>query len=182
MTNKELTLSGIKLNIVVFFMVAPIWFLVSGGFVYWVGWHHYWNEISQALHFKIVIILFGGVLVHELLHAITWMVLNGKGFRNVWFGFNSYSFTPYTHFRRPMKVWKYALGGAMPGLLMGVIPGLLSYFLKSATLNFIGFLFLWTAGGDIISLWTLRKLNSNQYVQDHPEKMGCIVIEPEIKP
>jgi len=182
MSSNELTLTGLKLNLWVLFLGAPMWLLVSGFYVYTFGGSHYWKEVSHLMDAAIIFILILGIVMHELLHATTWMILNRKGFRSVSFGFNSYSFTPYTHFRHPMKVWKYAIGGAMPGLLMGLIPLLLSYFLKSAILNFIGFLFLWTAGGDIVSLWMLRKLNVNQLVLDHPDKMGCIVIEPEIKP
>jgi hypothetical protein len=176
MANKELTHSGVKLNVWVFFMVIPIWLLVSGAFVYWIGGVSYWHAITHFLDFRVFLILIPGIIVHEMLHALTWMVLNRAGFRNIKFGFNVHSFTPYTHYCKPMKVWKYALGGAMPGFVMGIIPVVWSYFIKSVPLNFVGFLFLWAAGGDIISLWMLRKLKPEQYVEDHPEKMGFILV------
>ena len=179
MTQNELTLSGIKLNLWVLLLVVPLWLLASGLFVLQVGPQNYWHTLSHVMNGTFFLVLLLGVGVHELLHALAWMILNRKGFRSISFGFNVYSFTPYTHFRQPMKVWKYALGGAMPGVLMGLIPVGLSYFNKSVALNFMGFLFLWAAGGDIISLWMLRKLKPNQLVLDHPEKMGCIVINEE---
>jgi len=179
MTQREHVLNGVKLNLWVTLFVVPIWGMACLPFIYNSGWTPYWHEVYALLDAEFFILLPSGIFVHEMLHALTWMLLNQQGFAWVKFGFNVNALTPYTHFKAPMKVWKYALGGAMPGFIMGFIPVGLSYFFASAILNFVGFLFLWAAGGDIISLMMLRKVNRNDFVLDHPDKMGFLVVDKE---
>ena len=129
------------------------------------------------LDYKIFILLVLGIIVHELLHALTWMLLQKEGFTNIKFGFNWQALTPYTHYTKAMEVWKYRLGGIMPGIVMGIAPVIISYVLQNASINFIGFLFVWAATGDIISLWMIRNLKGSQMVKDHPDELGVLVLE-----
>lgn len=171
-----ISLTGLKLNIYVLLLTVPFWFLVSGPFVFIQGISEYVMGIVRVLDYQIFILLFLGIAIHELLHALTWMFLQKEGFINIKFGFNWQSLTPYTHYEKPMLVWKYRLGGIMPGLLMGFLPVIISYIIENASLNFVGFLFVWAATGDIISLWLIRKLGSKQKVQDHPEELGVHIL------
>ena len=172
-----ITLSGIKLNILVLILTIPLWFLVSGTYIWVFGLSNYYSGIRHVLDIKIFILLFLGIPVHELLHALTWMVLQKEGFKNISFGFNWESFTPYTHYKEPMVMWKYRWGGAVPGMLMGLLPCIISFVLKRPGLNFVGFLFIWAALGDVISLWMTRKYGRMQFVKDHPDKVGVVIIE-----
>ena len=174
--SKSISLSGVKLNLYVLLLTIPLWLVSSGFYVYIHSFSDYAKGIVQVLDYKIFILLFFGIVVHEFLHALTWIVLQQDGFKNIEFGFNWKSLTPYTHYAKPIIIWKYRWGGAMPGLIMGVLPLILSYAISNASLNFVGFLFLWAATGDIISLWMIRKLKSNQLVKDHPEELGVILI------
>lgn len=177
--NPQKVISGVTLNLWVTLLAVPLWVFSCVPFILNSGWNHYWHKVYQVLNLKLFAVLIAGIFIHELLHAVTWMFLNRKGFTCVKFGFNVEAITPYTHFKEPMKVWKYALGGAMPGIVMGIIPVMGSYFLASPVLNFIGFLFLWAAGGDLIALVMMRKLSRNSLVQDHPDKLGFFVINEE---
>src|SRR5688572_1909083 len=58
------------------------------------------------------------IVVHEGLHALAWGAF--AGYRNIKFGFKE--MTPYTHCIVPMPAWAYRLGGALPGVVLGVIP------------------------------------------------------------
>jgi len=171
-----LSLNGIKLNIYVFIMAVPLWIFVSAPFVFIYGASQYVAGIIMVLNYKAFIFLFLGIAVHEFLHALTWMFLQKEGFKHIKFGFNWQALTPYTHYTKAMEVWKYRWGGIMPGLIMGILPLALSFIIKNATVNFVGFLFLWAAAGDLISLWLIRELNGSQRVQDHPDELGVIVI------
>lgn len=173
---KEMVVKGTKLNLMVLGLMLPLGLLSIGPFILISGFRYYIHHINSFLNLNLFVLLFLGILVHEALHGLTWMLLLKKGFKHIKFGFNTHSFSPYTHCNLPMQVWQYRLGGLMPGLLMGIIPIIVSYFLNSIWLNFVGFLFLWAAGGDIISLIMLRKLPKNTKVIDHPEEMGYIVL------
>lgn len=177
-----ISVSGFKLNVYVLMLTFPVWLLSSGYFVFVYGFSAYVSGIVEVLNYKIFIFLVLGIIVHELLHALTWMLLQNEGFANIKFGFNLQALTPYTHYTKAMEVWKYRLGGIMPGLVMGIAPVIVSYILQNASINFIGFLFLWAATGDIISLWMIRKLKSKQMVKDHPHKLGVIVMETKSFP
>jgi len=171
-----LSLNGLKLNIYVFIMAVPLCLLVSAPYIYFFGASQYAAGIIEVLNYKVFILLFLGIAIHEFLHAVTWMFLQKEGFNNIKFGFNWQALTPYTHYLKPMETWKYRLGGIMPALVMGVLPLAISYIIKNAIVNFVGFLFLWAAAGDMISLWLIRKLKPTQLVQDHPHELGVIVI------
>lgn len=174
---KEKVLKGAKLNIYTFLLIVPILIISVVPFAFLYGWQNTYFQIKTLLTPLFIFALLFGIVIHEALHALTWMLLLRKGIKCIKFGFNVHSFSPYTHCTLPMKVWQYKLGGLTPGLLMGVLPIILSFFLSSVTLNFVGFLFLWAASGDIISLIMIRKLDKNSYVLDHPDEMGFILID-----
>lgn len=171
----EIALEGWKLNVYVLLLTPVLWILVSGPYIYWQGSSAYVLGILKVLDIKIFVLLFLGIPIHELLHAIAWMLLKREGFQNIKFGFNWQALTPYTHYTKPLKVSHYRWGGALPGLIMGVFPVILSYFLDNASLNFVGFLFCWAALGDALSLFISRKLKSTSWVTDHPDKLGVII-------
>lgn len=60
----------------------------------------------------------------------------------------------------------------MPLFVMGIIPSIIGLIIGHGGILSFGIFFSWTAGGDIILLYLLRKLNNDMYVSDHPEKMG----------
>lgn len=176
---KEKILKGAKLNLYAFLLIAPLLLISVVPFAYLNGWQNTYFHIKTIITPVFILALLFGIVVHEALHAFTWMLLLRKGFKSIKFGFNLHSFSPYTHCTLPMKVWQYKLGGLTPGFLMGIIPILLSFVLSSVLLNFVGFLFLWAASGDIISLFMIRKLDKNSYVLDHPDEMGFILVDKD---
>ena len=119
--------------------------------------------------------LLGGVVVHELLHALTWMVAGRKPLRTMAFGVKWRTFTPYAHCREPMAAWAYRLGVAMPALILGIVPMLAGLATANGWLLFFGILFTIAAGGDFLVLWSLRGVNGRSQVADHPQNAGCIV-------
>ena len=60
---------------------------------------------------------------------------------------------------------------------MGVIPSILALFFGSGFWLTFGTLFTAAAGGDIITLYMLRKISKNTQIFDHPEKMGFYVVK-----
>ncbi|MFW6364350.1 MAG: DUF3267 domain-containing protein, partial [Spirochaeta sp.] len=119
----------------------------------------------------------GGILIHELLHGITWGYFAPNGLKSIKFGFKWKFVTPYCHCREPLKASHYKLGSAMPLLVLGVIPLLVGLIFGHGGFLAFGFIFSFTAGGDIIVLYMLRHIDNRSYVSDHPDKMGFKVSE-----
>ena len=76
-----------------------------------------------------------------------------------------------------MKLKHYRLGGIMPALILGFIPAFISIFTGSFALLAFGVILSIGAGGDLLLIWMLRKENSNDWVQDHPDKIGCYIFK-----
>ena len=64
----------------------------------------------------------------------------------------------------------------MPGLVLGILPYLVSVLTGYAWLMLFGYLLTITASGDLLILWATRKLQAGTEVIDHPERAGCKVI------
>ena len=63
----------------------------------------------------------------------------------------------------------------MPGLLLGVVPIVVSFFVGSLFWLLIGILFTSAAAGDFLMIWVLREEHPETLVQDHPSELGCFI-------
>ena len=117
-----------------------------------------------------------GVLLHEGIHGLTWAWLGGKPISAIQLGFQWKSLTPYAHMREPIPVRAYRWGAVMPALLLGFFPFVIGLLLGSTFWLLYGWLFILAAGGDFVILWLLRHDRGDLLVQDHPERVGCVVI------
>jgi hypothetical protein len=123
----------------------------------------------------VVIVL--GIFVHELIHGVTWVILGGKDFSTVKFGFQWKTLTPYAHLKEPMEVNLYRLSVFMPGLLLGILPYLLSLLLADCNLFWFSLIHTSAACGDFLILWLIRNVKAGSLVEDHPTNAGCYVLE-----
>ncbi|MEW6083642.1 MAG: DUF3267 domain-containing protein [Chloroflexota bacterium] len=130
-----------------------------------------------ANFFIFLIVFFLGIVVHELIHGFTWMLFGRLPFSAIKFGFQARTFTPYAHCLVPLKVNPYRIGAAMPCILLGLLPAIASLLNGNGLLLAFGLLFTTAAGGDLLILWLIRKVESDKLVEDHPTNAGCYVIE-----
>jgi len=170
---KEYTISIRKVNFYAFFMIFPIAALTFLPFIFIWDFKTFW---IGAKEFKVYFgwIFIFGIILHEFLHGIIWALFAKKGFKSIKFGING--LTPYCHCKEALKTKHYRLGGAMPLLLMGIIPSVAALILGNGLYLCIGIFFIWTAGGDIISLFMLRNIDKNTMVYDHPDSIGFYTI------
>lgn len=169
---KEYTISTGKLNLYSLLMIIPITGVLLTPFI--LIWDYKTFEIGRKefmSHFLYILIF--GIIIHELLHGITWTLFTKKGFKSIKFGING--ITPYCHCKEPLQVKHYILGGIMPLFIMGIIPTIIGTVLGNGLYISIGIFFTWTSAGDIISLFMLRKFKSNTMVSDHPYRMGFYI-------
>ncbi|TAJ08171.1 DUF3267 domain-containing protein [Marinilabiliaceae bacterium JC017] len=172
---KEHTISVATANMMGFGLLLPI--LLVTGIPYILVNGFTIGEMSVPSIVILFAVMIPGIVIHELLHGIVWALCQKQGWKVIHFGFNKEWLTPYCHCSVPMKVWCYSLGGVMPLIVLGILPVIIGTVYASFAVWIFGAFFSIAAGGDIIALWMIRKFPRHQLVQDHPEKMGFILID-----
>jgi len=138
------------------------------------------REMMSFIDLLIVgLVIFAGIVLHELLHGLTWSFYAKKRWKSIKFGVMWKFLTPYCHCKEPLQLYPYRLGSIMPAIVLGLIPSLIALIFGHVGLMVFGFFFTFAAGGDFLILWLLRHEKSTVFVQDHPDKIGCIVLEEE---
>lgn len=118
-----------------------------------------------------------GIVFHELIHGISWVIAGRKPFSAIKFGFQWKTFTPYAHLKEPVEVNAYRIGTFMPGLILGILTYVLSLLLGSGDLLWFSLIHTTAAGGDWLILWLIRGVRAGSLVEDHPTNAGCYVLE-----
>jgi len=176
MENKrDLSISMTRANVIVMFISIPVVIVQFLFFILLHGVETLSLTWSPAVLFLAILL---GVGIHELIHGISWMILGGKPFSSIEFGFQSKTFTPYAHLKEPVEVNAYRLGAFMPGFVLGIFTYILSLALGDGNLFWFSLVHTSAAGGDWLILWLIRHVQSGMQVEDHPTHAGCYVIEP----
>jgi hypothetical protein len=184
---KDYSMSMAKANLYTLLIMVPIMILLGG--VYAALWGIQGPADQFAVLFDglwglvaaygvLIGIMVVGTVVHELIHGITWVVAAKKPWTAIEFGFQWRTFTPYTHLREPLPAGAYRTGTWMPGFITGVLPAFLGILFGNVWLVVLGGLFVCAAGGDLLILWSLRGVDKNALVEDHPTRAGCYVLQP----
>lgn len=134
------------------------------------------NEGKELFLQYFLLIFAVGLIVHELLHGITWALLMRKKLNVIKFGIKGILL--FCHCKVPISVKHYRLGIIMPFFVMGIIPWFISLLTGSGLILYIGVLYSISASADIIGLFMLRDLESITLVSDHPNKMGFTINKP----
>ena len=120
-----------------------------------------------------------GIVVHELIHGLTWAMYAKTGFKSISFGVMWKMLTPYCHCSEPLKISHYSIGALMPLIVLGILPSIAAICLKSLFWLTMGVIFIAAAAGDIMIVWNLRKEKPENMVLDHPTEAGYLVYEEE---
>lgn len=118
-----------------------------------------------------------GIVVHELIHGLTWACYAKSGWKSISFGVMWKMLTPYCHCDEPMHIPGYMMGAMMPCTILGVIPAVVALFIGSMSLLAWGIFFISAAAGDIWMTWLLTKENPKSMVLDHPSEAGFYIIK-----
>lgn len=126
-----------------------------------------------------LILMFVGIVVHELIHGMTWACYAKSGWRSISFGVMWKLLTPYCHCDEPMRIPGYMMGAMMPCIVLGVLPAIVALFIGSLPLLAWGIFFIAAAAGDIWMTWLLTKEDPKSLVLDHPSEAGFYIIDEE---
>lgn len=173
------TVPALSANVVAFVMLLPIVVVCVAPFVLLWGWQLLFDGFRDlAAHRALqLLLLLLGVVLHEGLHGLTWAIFARGHLKSIRFGIKWAYLTPFCHCTEPLKRNHYLLGGAMPGLVLGLFPVFLAIALGLGWLLLPGILFIGAAGGDIMVLSRLVRVDRGHWVQDHPSEIGFLVLE-----
>jgi hypothetical protein len=175
MPNKrDLSISMARANFVVIFITIPVVILQFAVFVPVYGMKSLdptWSPVA------LLVAVLLGVIIHELIHGISWVVFGHKPFSAIKFGFQWKTFTPYAHLKEPVEVNAYRIGGFLPGFILGILPYILSLILGDGNLFWFSLIHTSAAAGDWLILWLIRNVPAGTQVEDHPTNAGCYVLE-----
>lgn len=130
-------------------------------------------RFNSTLMFWFLLCFLIGIVIHELIHGLTWIGLTRKGFRHLKFGMMTGAV--YCHIDVPMKKRHYVIGALMPLILLGIVPTIIGICVGSLLWTLVGVALISGAAGDIMIVWAIRKEPADALVYDHPSEAGCLV-------
>ena len=177
---KELTVGIVKANVYAILMALPLCLVTVIPFI-WVNRGKLYFEgnplITMVLYVITLMVL---VVVHELIHGLTWSIFAENRFKSIEFGIMKEYMTPYCTCTVPLKKGAYIAGALMPLIILGIIPSVIAIFTGSFFLLAIGFVMILAAGGDImivLKLLTYKSDASDVLIYDHPTQAGSVLFE-----
>ncbi|GMR11829.1 MAG: DUF3267 domain-containing protein [Gemmatimonadota bacterium] len=123
-----------------------------------------------------------GTYVHELIHAMSFRRIGRASKAAVGVGVHWKVLTPYAWCKEPISVAAYRWAAVLPGIILGVIPFVVSLIVTEAWLAAWGVLFTLAASGDFLVLWLIRDLERATWIIDHPSRCGCAIVEGGVEP
>jgi hypothetical protein len=174
---RDVSISMVRVNLLAI-PLALLPMMLGAPFILLYGWP---ATVAGARFFfrpaVVIPVFLAGVLLHELMHGLAWAYFGHKPLTAIRFGFKLSALTPYAHCREPLAASVYRIGAAAPAVLLGLVPVLVATVTGTGWLLFPGLLFLAASAGDLLILWVLRGVKSQQRVQDHPDRAGCLVFD-----
>lgn len=176
----ELTIGIVKANIIALIMAVPVsvvaialFFLLNRSF--YVDTEHI---VRDNIIFFVSIFLL--IVVHELVHGITWAVMSPNHFKDIEFGFMLEYLTPYCTCKEPLRKGPYIMGALMPLIVLGIIPLIVGIATGSFFLLAVGIVMTVTAAGDMMIVYNILKYKTDSkdvLIVDHPTQGGSVVFE-----
>ena len=175
----ELTVGIVKANIFAMIMGIPVAVI---GFILFlaVNWSRDIRWMSGSSMLLIVLAMLVLIVVHELIHGVTWALFADHHFGDIEFGFMKEYLTPYCTCKCPLTKGKYIIGALMPLLILGLLPMAVGIGIGSFFWLLLGIIMTVSAGGDIMIVMMIMKYKSqaeNILYLDHPTQAGGVIFE-----
>jgi len=163
-------------------VISALIFAIPMGFIYFSIWNFYSSSVlsisfgpSDIIIGLIVLFVLG--ILHELLHAIGFLIFGNVNWSDIAFGMKWKSLTPYGYCKIPVKAIVYVIALILPTLILGVFPLIISILIKAKYLYLIGTVMTGGGFGDMIVVWMIRNVPKERMLIDHPSKLGCLMIK-----
>jgi hypothetical protein len=173
---KDLSISMSAATVYILLMLIPLMVLLMIPFNAIWGMNTFFVGLEKFMDWPSFLpVILIGVPAHELIHGLSWVWFGKIPFRDIKFGLKA--LTPYAHCKVPMRARAYRFGAVMPAFLLGILPYVVGLVTGSGWFTSFGLVYILAAGGDLLVLWTLRSVSGEVWVEDHPSRAGCYIME-----
>ena len=184
---KEMVVNIIWGNII--WLIIIIFTLIIFGIPYFITWRENLFGIDNKLimnsrdKFFFLLFLLLGIILHELIHIIFFVIFSKNKFKSIKFGIlpGINLLTPYRHYyhcKEILSIKQYRIAVIMPLLLLGIIPTVVSIFIGCNLLFLCGtILIIWVGSSDILIYIKTFKEKKSSLILDHPSEVGYYVYE-----
>lgn len=139
------------------------------------------TEVDVTVPWLALVALFALLLIltvaHEAIHGLVWGLCAPERFKAIEFGVIWKMITPYCTCSAPLNRWQYVVGGAMPTIVLGIVPAVIAIAIDSPFLMALALLMILGGGGDaLVILKILRFPTKGRTVvfHDHPYECGVV--------
>lgn len=178
----DLTVGVVFANVMAIVMTLP--YIVVLTFIYfkvnWSGMDDLFLRSSILDTILFIVLFFLFVVVHELIHGLTWGILSENHFKSIKFGVIWSMATPYCTCSDPLRKWQYVLGGLMPTLILGFGLAAISIAAGIGWLFALSQVMILSGGGDFLivaKLLMYRPGGREAVYFDHPYECGMVAFE-----
>ncbi len=177
----ELTVSIVKANVFAIVLLIPL--LIAGLGVFFLKNRSSGVGFEKPAALVLFVLAFAAlIVVHELIHGLSWAVFTEHGWKDIEFGFMKQYMTPYCTCGVPLSKGQYIFGALMPLIVLGILPMIVGILVGSLPLLFLGIIMADSAAGDILIVWKILRYRSESgsvvYI-DHPTQAGGVIFEKE---
>ncbi|MFP7170684.1 DUF3267 domain-containing protein [Terribacillus sp. 7520-G] len=116
-----------------------------------------------------------GIILHELLHGVGFVVFGHVKPNQVKYGFSMKDGAAYAHCMTPITLRAYRMALLLPVILTGLVPLLFSYMTGNGILLTVSVILTAGGVGDWIIFRSLTKYEARQFVMDHPTEVGYFI-------
>lgn len=178
MEKRKVVIDMNKANVFAIALFVAVGVVLSGLFLLiWGRWTDGENLIGNGIMFIIGTIV--AIVVHELIHGITWSFFAPRGLRGMKFGIMKKYLNPYCHCSDPLPRNGYVLGALMPGIITGLIPAIVALAIGSFSLLVFSIIMISMASGDLMIAQLALKEDPGCTIYDHPTEGGFYVNDQE---
>lgn len=168
------TTTVFKANIYALLLAAPIVALYI--LVFMLRWQGAPELAVDRSFVPTVILLFISVPVHEVLHGIGWWPFCKNGWQSIFISMMKSSLTPFCHCLETLSAGAYAVGTALPCLVLSGGSFILSLIFPNIQILMFAIMSAILAGGDLWILVMLPRHRRGKII-DHPTEIGFASFE-----
>ena len=176
----DLTVGLIGANLFAIVLLIPL--LIIGFFLYFLAGRGSFSLFGDNVFgfLLFLVVFFALIVVHELVHGISWAVFAENHWKDIEFGFIRKYLTPYCTCADPLTKGQYIFGAVMPLITLGILPMAAGILFGSLPVLLMGIIMTDSAAGDILIVWRILRYPSKGkdivYV-DHPTQAGGVIFE-----
>ena len=177
-TRSDLTIGIVKANVFGVVLLIPLLIIGYGIFILKNGWDG--RSFASFSGIILLVAILVSIVLHELIHGISWAIFTPNGFKDIEFGFIKQYLTPYCTCLAPLTKWQHIFGAAMPMVILGIIPMIIGILIGNSIVMIFGIIMIDAAAGDIMVIWAILKYGSKAkdvVYLDHPTQAGGVIFE-----